>query len=249
MPIVTIDQKIAEIFNNNFGLGGDWSWGNLLLCVIAVLLSIILCGFVGLEREKRGRSAGLRTHLLVGVGSCIIMIISLYGFPQFFESRDPARLSAQVVAGVGFLGAGAIIHFNGGIKGLTTAGTIWLAMAIGLACGSMNFILATGVTVAVMVVLVTFRRVEKFVTKNNPMVILLAPSDAPVMTDLLAVAKEYNCNVTDISTQIVQDGERSFLEVIFKLSSEDNTNIPIPTIVNELENRTKAISIQVLNHH
>lgn len=249
MPIVTIDQKIAEIFNDNFGLGGDWSWGNLLLCALSILLCIILCGVVGLEREKRGRSAGLRTHLLVGVGSCIIMIISTYGFPVFFENRDPARLAAQVVAGVGFLGAGAIIHANGGIKGLTTAGTIWLAMAIGLACGSMNFILAIGATFAVMVVLISFRRVERFVTKNNPMIILMAPSDSPVMTDLLAVAKEYKCNVTDITTQIVQDGARSVLEIIFKLSSSDNAEIRIDDFVKKLEEKTNALSIQVLNHH
>ena len=78
VSLTTIDQKIATLFNDNFGLGGDWPWGNLILCIIALVLSVILCGIVGLEREKRGRSAGLRTHLLVGVGSAIIMIISIY---------------------------------------------------------------------------------------------------------------------------------------------------------------------------
>ena len=152
---ITFDQKIAEIFNTNFGMGGEWPWGNLILCAIAIVLSVILCGVIGLEREKRGRSAGLRTHLLVGVGSTVVMIISIYGFPAMFTgaeggmTRDVARLAAQVVAGVGFLGAGAIIHNNGGIKGLTTASTIWLVMAIGLACGSMNFLLAIDSTLAV----------------------------------------------------------------------------------------------------
>lgn len=248
--ITTIDQKIAEFFNTNFNTlkEGDWPWGNLILCAIAVLLSIVLCGLVGLEREKRGRSAGLRTHLLVGVGSAIIMIISIYGFPNS-GSRDPARLAAQVITGVGFLGAGAIIHSNGGIKGLTTAGTIWLVMAIGLACGSMNFILAIAGTIAVMLVLVSFRRLEQIVTKNNPMLILLSPSDSPVMTDLLAVAKENECVVTDVQTQIVQDGGKTCIEVIFKLANKDNNNLDLTKIVSELEQRTNAISIQVLNHH
>ncbi len=246
--ITTMDQKIAEWFNSNFGLGGSWPWGNLLLCVLAIALSVLLCGMVGLEREKRGRSAGLRTHLLVGVGSCIVMIISIYGFPSSF-TRDPARLAAQAVTGVGFLGAGAIIHSNGGIKGLTTAGTVWLVMAIGLACGSMNFLLALISSCAVMVVLVSFRRVERMVTKNNPMIIMLSPSETPVMTELLAVAKENNCSVTDITSQIVQDGEKRCIELIFKISSTNNAEIDIPKFVSDLEERTHAFSVQVLNHH
>ena len=129
--VTTLDQKIVELMNN-WQVNG-WPVGNLILCVIALVLSLVLCGAVGVEREWRGRSAGLRTHLLVGVGSCIIMIISIYGFPAIFgDHRDVARLAAQIITGVGFLGAGAIIHRNSGIKGLTTAGTIWIVMAIGL---------------------------------------------------------------------------------------------------------------------
>ena len=246
--LTTIDQKIAEIFNNNFGLGGDWPWGNLILCFIAIILSVILCGMVGLEREKRGRSAGLRTHLLVGVGSAIIMIISIYGFPAGY-SRDVARLAAQVVTGVGFLGAGAIIHNNGGIKGLTTASTIWLVMAIGLACGSMNFVLAIGATIVVMIILVIFRKTERIVTRSNPQFVLLAKSDVPAMTYVLAVAKEHNLTVGDVNTQIVKDGDSSCIELVFKLSSEEKGELPINEIVKELQERTNAVSIQVLNHH
>src|SRR5574344_1906121 len=117
-PIVTIDQFIAEWFNN-LKFSNGVSWGNLILCAIAIFICVVLCGLVGLEREKRGRSAGLRTHLLVGVGSCIIMIISIYGCPVpvgtgtgSTYNRDFARLAAQVVSGVGFLGAGAVIHNN-----------------------------------------------------------------------------------------------------------------------------------------
>ena len=158
--MTTIDQKIAEIIQDRLSvtIGGDvWPFGNLLLCVIALALCVILCGMIGVEREKRGRSAGLRTHLLVGLGSCILMIISIYGFQAAFgDHRDVARLAASVITGVGFLGAGAIMHRNSGIKGLTTAGTIWAVMAIGLACGSFNFILAILGTVLVFLVLIFF---------------------------------------------------------------------------------------------
>lgn len=251
-PIVTIDQFIANWFNDlKFTINGvDVSWGNLILCSIAIFICVVLCGLVGLEREKRGRSAGLRTHLLVGVGSCVIMIVSIYGLPFYTGmTRDVARLAAQVVAGVGFLGAGAIIHNNGSIKGLTTASTIWLVMAIGLACGSMNFILSIISTVVVMIVLVTFRRIERMVTRSNPYLVMLAPSDIPVMTDLLGVVKDFGYTITDLRSQIIKDGLQPSIEVTFKLSSENNEEIKVEQFVKALEEKAHAISVQVLNHH
>lgn len=244
----TIDQNIAAWFNN-ISVNG-WNIGNLILCIIALLLSVLLCGLVGLERERRGRSAGLRTHLLVGVGSAIIMIISIYGFPAG-TNRDVARLAAQVVAGVGFLGAGAIIHSHGGsgIKGLTTASTIWLVMAIGLACGSMNFILAIFGTAIVMIVLTVFRRLERMVTRSNPLFIVLAKSDSPVLTEVLKVAKEFECEVSDLTSQLIDDGDEKKLEVSFKLSRHEGKKVDSNLITEVLTRRTNALSIQVLNHH
>ena len=254
--ITTIDQKIAELFNSNFGLGdcGGWNWGNLLLCIIAIVLSIVLCGMIGLEREKRGRSAGLRTHLLVGVGSAIVMIISIYGFPAIFSNRegamtrDVARLAAGVITGVGFLGAGAVIHANGGIKGLTTAGTIWMAMAIGLSCGSMNFILAISVTAIVMCVLIVFRGLERKITKGAPTFIVLADENTPVMTIVLSYAKERNLQVIDVTSQIVNNGQKACIETTFKLASLDQTEVNPEVAQKELETLTKAISVTALNH-
>ena len=140
MFMTTIDQVIADIIGS--WMIDKWPIGNFFLCVIALTLSIILCGAVGIERERRGRTAGLRTHLLVGVGSCIIMIISIYGFPKIVYgeqvlNRDIARLAAQVIAGVSFVGAGTIIVTRRQrVKGLTTAAGLWTASIIGLACGA-----------------------------------------------------------------------------------------------------------------
>lgn len=248
MPVISIDQKIAE-FLNSLQTNG-WAWGNLILIFIAILLTVVLSSFVGFEREIRGRSAGLRTHLLVAVGSCVIMIISIYGLPIIGDAgRDPARLAAQVITGVGFLGAGAIIHYAGGIRGLTTAGTIWLVMAIGLACGSMNFTLAIFSTAIVMIVLTSFRRIERRVTKNHPMIIVLTSSDRPILTDILGLAREFNSNVTDIATQIIQDGKDETLQVTFRVSNENNGSFNLEIFTNELRNRTNAIDIKVVNHH
>jgi putative Mg2+ transporter-C (MgtC) family protein len=186
--VTTIDQKLAELITEKLTING-WPIGNLVLCVGALLLSVILCGLIGVEREWRGRSAGLRTHLLVGVGSCLIMIISIYGFPAMFgEKRDVARLAAQIITGVGFLGAGVIMHRNGGVKGLTTAGTIWAVMAIGIACGSFNFILALVGTLIIFIVLTVFKAVEAKLNKRNPIIILTVPSNEPALTKILAIA-------------------------------------------------------------
>lgn len=247
MKLTTIDQQITELFNNNFGLGGEWNWGNLVLCILAILLSVLLCGVVGMEREKRGRSAGLRTHLLVGVGSCIIMIISIYGFPT--AERDVARLAAQVVAGVGFLGAGAIIHNQGGIKGLTTASTIWLVMAIGLACGSMNFILAVLGTVVVMIVLILFRKFERKLTRSNPLFVILVDAKTPVMTNVLSLAKENDYNVSDIVSQMVKDGKDNYIELTFKVNGEDGKEVDVDKFVASLEAADGVKNVHVLNHH
>ena len=244
--MTTIDQKIVEIIQNALNVNG-WPWGNLLLSVISICLCVLLTGLVGFEREKRGRSAGLRTHLLVGVGSCVIMIISIYGFPAAFgEKRDVARLAAGVLTGVGFLGAGAIIHDHGSIKGLTTAGTIWLVMAIGLACGSFNFVIAILVTLTVMIVLTFFRKVETKLNKNMPILLVTTDSTTPVLSLVLNYAKENKLMVSDVSTELLDD---NVVQTIFKLTSENNAAIDVSKIEEDVKRITNAKSVQNLNRH
>ena len=245
--MTTIDQKIVEWFQEKLTSSTGWPWGNLILSVLAVVLCVLLTGIVGFEREKRGRSAGLRTHLLVGVGSCAIMIISIYGFPAAFgEKRDVARLAAGVLTGVGFLGAGAIIHDHGSIKGLTTAGTIWLVMAIGLACGSFNFVLAILVTAVVMIVLTTFRKIETKLNKNNPILLVVTDTKVPVMSLVLGYAKKNNLLVSDVSTELLDE---KTVQVIFKLTSEKNAQIDVSSIEEDVKKLTSAKSVQNLNRH
>lgn len=241
--MTTIDQKIVEIIRDALNHNG-WPWGNLLLAAIAILLTVFLCGLVGFEREKRGRSAGLRTHLLVGVGSAVIMTISIYGFPAG-SKQDVARLAAGVLTGVGFLGAGAIIHDHGSIKGLTTAGTIWLVMAIGLACGSFNFILAILVTFVVMLVLTLFRKLEQKVNKNSPIFLVTCEKSVPVMALVLEYAKANKMMVSDVSSEL----NEGMLQVFFKLSSENNAEVDVAKVEEDIKVVTKAITVQALNRH
>ena len=112
---------------------------------LRIVLALLLCGLVGFERERRGQVAGMRTHILVGVGSALFTLISAYAFSAWIVDTpsgtrppvmvDPSRVAAQVVAGIGFLGAGAIITQGVTVRGLTTAATLWIAAAIGMACG------------------------------------------------------------------------------------------------------------------
>ena len=115
------------------------SWEEALLRVLA---AAALGGAVGLERELREREAGFRTHMLVSVGSALFTIVSAYGFREFLTSgdnvirADPTRIAAQIVTGIGFLGAGAIIRQGLSVRGLTTAATLWVVAAIGMAAGA-----------------------------------------------------------------------------------------------------------------
>lgn len=119
--------------------------------VLRLLLAVGLAALIGLERQHAGKAAGLRTHLLVCIGAALFTIASIYGFG---EGGDPARVAAGIVAGIGFLGAGAIISTREGILvGLTTAASIWAVAAIGLAAGAGLYILAPVATAVVLIVL------------------------------------------------------------------------------------------------
>ena len=121
---------------------------------LRLLASLLAGGLIGLERERRRQPAGLRTHILISVGSTLLMLLSIYMAQQFASmgDSDPGRIAAQVVSGIGFLGAGAIIKLGNNVKGLTTAASIWVSAGIGLAIGAGFFIPAY---IAVLIILFT----------------------------------------------------------------------------------------------
>ena len=241
--MTTIDQILAQKIGEL--MIGEWPIGNFLLCVIAILLSVILCGAIGVERERKGRNAGLRTHLLVGVGSCLIMIISIYGFPIFTpddsDKRDVARLAAAVVTGVGFLGAGAIIHRSSGIKGLTTAATIWIVMAIGLACGSMNFILAVGSTVLILAVLVLFKKAETKLIKHAPYIKVIAKTNGPIVTKVIEAVHTIECNPQGLEVDMI---DSNIVEISFHAVAI-GTSFDLETLVKKLEQLPDVTSVEL----
>jgi len=131
--------------------------------ILRLLVAFFLGGVIGSEREKKRRSAGLRTHILVSMGSCLIMLTSIHIFDIYkgLAVVDPARIAAGVVTGIGFLGGGAILRSGHEIMGLTTAATIWISSAIGLAAGCGFFMAAVVTTVLSLITLVVLGRLEK----------------------------------------------------------------------------------------
>lgn len=229
MVVLSIDQKIASWFLKLFDGNG---WGVVILATISILVAAICAGVVGFEREYRGHSAGLRTHILVGVGSALVMVISIYGFGYtgigggdisalnegVFWSRDPARLAAQVVSGIGFLGAGTIIQNGSDIKGLTTATTLWLVMAIGLAAGSGNFIICIIGTLIAIVVLIGMKKLEKVAGKYNPTIILVLKNGGPNMNDILKIAGKYGVSLKSTDAQLVTRNGESAMRLCFNIA-------------------------------
>lgn len=140
--------------------------------VVRLLLATLLSGLVGLEREVSGRAAGFRTHILVCVGSTLIMLTGIYLLDAMkgLALVDPARMAGQVVSGIGFLGAGTIIQFRDSVRGLTTAASLWTAAGIGLAIGAGFYSGALAATAIVLVVLLILSRLEHTVVgpKKKP---------------------------------------------------------------------------------
>lgn len=115
---------------------------------IRLSMALVLGGAIGIEREYRAKEAGFRTHFLVALGSALFCIVSQYGFG--FDLKDSSRVAAQVVSGIGFLGAGTIIFQKNVVRGLTTAAGLWVTAAIGLACGTGMYVAALATTVMVL---------------------------------------------------------------------------------------------------
>ncbi|WP_374533160.1 MgtC/SapB family protein [Phenylobacterium sp.] len=131
--------------------------------IVRLGLAALIGSAVGIERERLRWAAGLRTHMLVCVGSCLVMIVSAYGFSEVLGPHvvlDPSRVAAQVVSGIGFLGAGSIILRNEVVKGLTTAASVWTVAALGLAVGGGLYVPAAAAAVIVLLILAVLKPME-----------------------------------------------------------------------------------------
>ena len=177
-------------------------------------LALVLSAAVGLEREIRQKNAGLRTHTLVGVGAALFMLISKYGFTDVLVPRlvvlDPSRVAAQVVTGVGFLGAGLIFVRRDSVRGLTTAASIWVTAAIGSASGAGLPVLAALATGIYFIVALAFplavRRLPRSATAISALQVRY-PDGHGILRDVLAETTSRGFAIDDIATQALGPGQ------------------------------------------
>lgn len=137
----------------------DLSLGTQIELTVRLVVALLLGAVIGWERELQRMPAGFRTHALVSLGAAIFTVVSAFAFTG--PLSDPTRIAAQIVSGVGFLGGGAILHYGGTVRGLTTAASLWAVAAVGMAAGAGLFVVATVSAVLVIVALEVFQRLER----------------------------------------------------------------------------------------
>ena len=203
-----------------------------------------LCGLIGAEREMRERAAGLRTHMLVGVGAALFTIVSAYAWGDFLFDRtrgtafDPTRIAAQIVTGIGFLGAGAILRQGFSIRGLTTAAGLWVAAAIGMAAGAGFWVAAVATTAIVMVGLGPFRAVEAAINRfggASGTLELDLPPDRDI-GPVIAVVRARRATIRGLELDAEADLRRLRLQIELPLRASE------PQLVAELSAREDVLA-------
>jgi putative Mg2+ transporter-C (MgtC) family protein len=189
--------------------------------ILKILLAAMLGGIIGLERELSHKEAGLRTNILIAIGSTLITVLS-FKIAALSQTADPARLAAQIVSGIGFLGAGAIIQARFAVHGLTTAATIWTVAAIGIAIGSGFYLLAFVVAILVVLVLTVFKfllaHIEK--QKQNYVYLITTEEKASLLVELRQVLTELHIHYS--SARMNRRAGSYEFEIIFSTSENKN---------------------------
>jgi putative Mg2+ transporter-C (MgtC) family protein len=193
-----------------------------------LVLSVILSSFIGIDRESTKKPAGLRTHVLVSLGSTLVMILSVY-LNQLFTTEDiihfSDRLPAQVISGIGFLGAGTILRRDGGIvTGLTTAASLWVVATIGLAVGAGFYLAAIITTVLVVLTLMFFQKgSEKIKTKSFQIFSLsIVSTDKPGQVGQIGhILGDYNANILSID---YEQKEEELIKINLEIAIKEQSN-------------------------
>lgn len=199
--------------------------------VVRLLLASLLGGIIGLEREIHGRPAGFRTHLLVSLGSSLFVVSSIEFYWVFGNFNgtlpvgvDPGRVAAQVVTGIGFLGAGAIIRENASVRGLTTAACLWIASAIGIACGIGLFGIAFVVTGISLISLLLLKRIERVLSRDVYATVKISSNDREgLIADMEALMNKNKLEIT--AARIEKNIEEKLIHVEYDLKLNSRNEI------------------------
>ncbi len=178
--------------------------------IIRLLIALFMGGLTGLERERSSQFAGFRTHILVSVGSCITAITSLLLFEQYSIypniSLDPARLTAQVLSGIGFLGAGAILKTSNTIRGLTTAAGIWATACIGIAIGYGYYILGASAWFLVVMTLYILKYMDQMIFKKEKNILKIEVNNMIIVSIIYGKLERSKIEIKDINIEELEEG-------------------------------------------
>ena len=196
---------------------------------LRLLAAAVLGGLVGLEREKHNQPAGLRTHVILTLGSALAMTVSIdlaMQFQPLVPNGDPARLAAQVVSGIGFLGAGAIFRYGTSIKGLTTATSLWTVAIVGLAVGAGHFFSAIVATALLLVALATLDILEKrFLSSVITRTITIRVKDRPLLVgEVEQILQDLGIGIKSINVSKDMENNEVEVEAITKVPSQQSTD-------------------------
>ncbi|MPM80856.1 Protein SapB [bioreactor metagenome] len=212
--------------------------------LIRLMMALFLGGLIGYERQACNKAAGLRTHVLVCIGSCLIMVLSIniYYSVQGLTNADPVRLAAQVVSGIGFLGAGTIMKEGPAVKGLTTAASLWVVSGVGLAIGSGYYISAVLATGLVFLTLSALSRFEKWVGHIGGAVsLLISAADKPGQIGrVCSRLGDYGLNIKDIKVEGCIDHN-----LILAITLNSLERLDITTVVANLMEVEGVFSVKV----
>lgn len=212
--------------------------------VIRLFLAAVLSGFIGYEREVHGRLAGFRTHILVGVGSTLIMLTSMYIFDLYrgHAAPDPGRIAAQVVSGIGFLGAGTIIRFKASVRGLTTAASLWTVAGIGLAVGAGLFTAAAVTTIIVLGTLFFLNMIEKNMIRKDwyKSIEIETMAGASQLEGIRSLLSEYDVEVKDFDVKKSSSPDSLLLKINVKLLTSEHDN-EIISKIRDLDGVKRAV--------
>jgi len=201
----------------------EFLYSDVAQTIFRVFLAICFGALIGLEREHAHRPAGLRTHILVCVGACLVMLTAEHVYDyyhQFSPNMDVTRLGAQVISGIGFLGAGTIIRNGSSIKGLTTAASIWVVGCIGLATGIGYYAGATIATIAIFLILAYIKTIAKFYD-NKKMVLKIKTTNVTLANEIEKILFSSGINVNNL----MLNSDKDMTEMLFHVSMSDSVNI------------------------
>lgn len=211
--------------------------------IIKLILALFAGGITGIEREKSHQYAGFRTHILVSVGACMISMTSLELFNVYSVSvnMDPARLPAQVLSGIGFLGAGAMLKTSNGVKGLTTAAGLWATACIGITIGYGQYTLGIVAWLFVMITLYTLKRIDHIFFSKKEAVLNIIVNDIGVISNLYDNLNKEQITVKNLS---IEFKENNYYKISFFIAYD--RRLTINEFVNELKSIDNVIFIDFL---